>query len=423
MPLLPKLFIGSSKEAQDAGLLDSLLAALEIGLNMPTKRVELVAWPSSPWGNMTVAVQSLVENLVDYSYGIFILSADDDLTIRGAQQHAARDNVVFEFGLFLAHLGPERTFLIAPANTAKTVAMSKVKTSVAHTSAPPELPLRILTDLGSAYRKGNYTVANPGPTPTITFDVSEVVAAINAIETRTSGLSSAAAQSELDQRLLEAKPEIARLGKTDAYYSGQFFSRFRDIAMLKAQATARSVQNTVQDLLLTLERVGDFCDVAQLAREQHHSKSVSSVWVFADEPLEFRAGAPTDPAAKALRDTIAENLKNGVEYVYFVGPNFKKDFVDHLVAPTDPDRLKMLKCIHVVKVHSQFFSTYFTLHFEKAAKGPKAIYMSSVMKDRKDVLIQVSDTDHVDRIYQRICVLRGEIEHEDSPKVTRFVLH
>ena len=111
-----------------------------------------------------------------------------------------------------------------------------------------------------------------------------------------------------------------------------------------------------------------------------------------------------------------------MDYVYFVGPDFKKEDVDHLVAPNDLNRAAMLRRIQVVKVHSHFFSTYFTLHFDTNAKGPKAIYMSSVMRDRKDVLIHVSDGEHVKRIYDRICVLRGELEHDDSPKITRYVL-
>src|SRR4051794_21260573 len=114
--MFPKLFIGSSREAQDAGLVDALQNALHAGLNSPASSIELVRWSASPWGNMSVAVQTLVENLVDYSYGVFILSADDELSLRGSDHFAARDNVIFEFGLFLAHLGPERTFLVGPSN-------------------------------------------------------------------------------------------------------------------------------------------------------------------------------------------------------------------------------------------------------------------------------------------------------------------
>lgn len=181
------------------------------------------------------------------------------------------------------------------------------------------------------------------------------------------------------------------------------------------------MQEAVRDLLLYLERVPDLCDIAQLAREQHHTKGVREVWVFSDSPLEFRASGTGDEGFRVLRTTITENLRNGVKYVYFVGPDFNQDDVEFLVDPGDPDRAKMLHCIHVIKVPSQFFSTYFTLHFQQK-KGPDAIYMSSVMHDRRDLLIQVSDSLHVRRIYERIAILKGETEHEESPRVTRYVL-
>ena len=82
--------------------------------------------------------------------------------------------------------------------------------------------------------------------------------------------------------------------------------------------------------------------------------------MFADKPLEFQPSTSSDPATQSLRNAILANLKNNVDYVYFVGPEFTKVDVDHLVALNDPDRAAMLKRIQVVQVHSHFFSTYFT---------------------------------------------------------------
>lgn len=421
MSTIPKLFIGSSDEAQAAGLLHALTTKLESELNSHRLRIELVQWPSSPWGNLQQAVQSLVDNLVDYSYAVFILSADDEVVIRGTKQHAARDNVIFEFGLFLAHLGLKRTFLIGPSDFDRTIAMENVKCATAHTRPPPELPLRIASDLGSAYRKGSYKVTNPGLSPSITFEVSEVVSDIETNESKLAPSSSLNVTQALDEQLLAAKAEIARNKRAEAYYSGQFCFRFRDIARLKAHAKSKSVQDIVRDVLLAMERVDDFCDVEQLAIEQRHDNGIRRVWVFADNPLEFRAGARPGDAIQSLRQTIVENLKHGVEYVYFVGPSFHIKDIEYLVPSSDTDRSEMLKKIHIIKVQSQFFSTFFTLHFDSNAMEPKAIYMSSVMRDQKDILIQVSDVEHMKRIYERICVLGGYPDN-DSPRVTRYVL-
>src|SRR5262249_39624962 len=151
---LPKLFIGSSREAADFGLLDELWHALDLGLNgvnAATPLIELVPWTTSPWKNLSAAVATLVDSLVEYSYAAFILSADDELGSRDKKYYAARDNVVFEFGLFLAHLGPERTFLLGPTDTNNVTLLPKRKSSSDGNSSMTR-QLRILTDLGTVYR-------------------------------------------------------------------------------------------------------------------------------------------------------------------------------------------------------------------------------------------------------------------------------
>lgn len=43
-----------------------------------------------------------------------VLSPDDDVESRSAKAQAPRDNVVFELGLFIGALGPERTYMVRP---------------------------------------------------------------------------------------------------------------------------------------------------------------------------------------------------------------------------------------------------------------------------------------------------------------------
>lgn len=45
-----------------------------------------------------------------YDYAIMVLTADDQLTKRAEEMKTARDNVIFEFGLFLGRIGPNRAF-------------------------------------------------------------------------------------------------------------------------------------------------------------------------------------------------------------------------------------------------------------------------------------------------------------------------
>lgn len=58
----------------------------------------------------------LISSIRESDYGIFLLTPDDQLTLRGEQTQAARDNVLFELGLCYGSLGYERTIAIRPRN-------------------------------------------------------------------------------------------------------------------------------------------------------------------------------------------------------------------------------------------------------------------------------------------------------------------
>jgi hypothetical protein len=57
-------------------------------------------------------LETLLNRASYYDYCIAICAADDAARIREETVKVTRDNVVFEFGLFLGRIGPNRTFLI-----------------------------------------------------------------------------------------------------------------------------------------------------------------------------------------------------------------------------------------------------------------------------------------------------------------------
>jgi hypothetical protein len=63
---------------------------------------------SSPWEGLIGIGQGL-------DAAILLLTADDIVQHRGASYPTPRDNVVFEIGLFMGLLGPERALLVQPA--------------------------------------------------------------------------------------------------------------------------------------------------------------------------------------------------------------------------------------------------------------------------------------------------------------------
>jgi hypothetical protein len=57
---------------------------------------------------------SLIDELDQSDFGLFILAPDDVTAIRDSSKQTVRDNVVFELGLFAGRLGIDRCFLIVP---------------------------------------------------------------------------------------------------------------------------------------------------------------------------------------------------------------------------------------------------------------------------------------------------------------------
>lgn len=66
--------------------------------------------------NIFALNRSNLDNLLNrasyYDFGIAVFTPDDEALIRKRKAKVTRDNVIFEFGLFLGRLGPNRTFMI-----------------------------------------------------------------------------------------------------------------------------------------------------------------------------------------------------------------------------------------------------------------------------------------------------------------------
>lgn len=56
---------------------------------------------------------TLIESSILFDFAILIATKDDTVNFRGVAFDSPRDNVIFEFGLFLGRIGKNRTFLLA----------------------------------------------------------------------------------------------------------------------------------------------------------------------------------------------------------------------------------------------------------------------------------------------------------------------
>ena len=104
----PKVFIGSSKE--------SLNIAYSVQRNLEYA-CEPTVWTQGVFALSRTSIEALVEASKKYDFAVFCMTPDDIAFIRSESNRVARDNVVFEFGLFLGAIGREKVFFIVPRDS------------------------------------------------------------------------------------------------------------------------------------------------------------------------------------------------------------------------------------------------------------------------------------------------------------------
>ena len=101
----PRIFIGSSVEGLDIAHL--IQVALEHDF-------EPVVWTQGVFELTKTSLESLMKASCNFSFAIFVVSKDDMTVMRRTERHVARDNVIFELGLFIGKLSRECVFVVSP---------------------------------------------------------------------------------------------------------------------------------------------------------------------------------------------------------------------------------------------------------------------------------------------------------------------
>ena len=124
----PSVFVGSSTE----GL--PVAKAIQVALD---HACETHLWSQGVFGLGQGTLEALVSAASKVDFAILVLTPDDLVESRGSQGAAARDNVLFELGLFMGVLGLLRTFIVFD-RTAYMRLPSDLAGVTCATYAPPE---------------------------------------------------------------------------------------------------------------------------------------------------------------------------------------------------------------------------------------------------------------------------------------------
>jgi hypothetical protein len=202
----PRVFIGSSTEGKRiARAMHRLLSDCS----------EPKLWDQGVFLPGRFAIEDLEGQLRASNFAVFVATPDDEVTKRGETSLIMRDNVLFEFGLFIGILGRRRVFL----------------------AVPDDPKIEIPSDL-SGIGLGEYNCAR-----SIRKDDSEVVAAV---QIAADNIVSAIRQ---EWERVRAEDE-ARRRRIQASQRGQAIQRLYGVAVRLRDAVLAIQRESLQNLLV-----------------------------------------------------------------------------------------------------------------------------------------------------------------------------
>jgi len=102
----PVLFIGSSAEALP------LTQAIQSGL--AHEDILVKPWTCNIFQPSNYPVDDLLAAVYQSDFAVLVVSPDDRIASRGERFDAPRDNVIYELGLAMGHIGRHRTVMVVP---------------------------------------------------------------------------------------------------------------------------------------------------------------------------------------------------------------------------------------------------------------------------------------------------------------------
>lgn len=99
----PRIFIGSSKEGLN--IAEQIKAYF-------SKDFDCYLWSDDIFKYNDNYLETLMKEASLFDFGFMVCTNDDWTKSRDVEQGSPRDNVIFEYGLFLGRLGRDRAYII-----------------------------------------------------------------------------------------------------------------------------------------------------------------------------------------------------------------------------------------------------------------------------------------------------------------------
>ena len=99
----PSVFVGSSTEGLD------IARAVQVQLDYDC---QVEVWTDGLFTPGKTVFGALIHSISRFDFAVLVVTPEDVTLTRDRQRNTARDNVVFELGLFLGALGQDRVFML-----------------------------------------------------------------------------------------------------------------------------------------------------------------------------------------------------------------------------------------------------------------------------------------------------------------------
>jgi len=356
MPKIEKtVFIGSSSEGR--GIADIVSEALtRSNSTLRDFSLEPCLWDFADWKYNFSLFDSLYKFPKKYDYSIFIFAPDDTVISRDEPSKRVRDNVLFEFALFVAQKdGIEKTFFLHPKDKDFVLA-----SDIMGIHAPEYV-----------YSDKKEILKNR-----INQVVTKIVESIDNFE-----------KSKLERSKLVGESSIKAL-KNDLEHATneqervfKIKSALRELVDIKGEALNQSASEVLFDILSWTNTLLDIVDPNQLIGLQR--EGLLKVWVYSPNPIEFSESISGELFEK-FKNTVVENLKNGVKYTYFVDSN-------NIFLPIRKLGKKFPNLIDVCMCEPHCLTSNFAIHFYSDDNFD--VYQNIVRKGKLELLVKLDIED------------------------------